>query len=82
MEFSELWSNRTCFYIFWELKQEVRPSKKEEMLLRENSPGVVVNVLDWDIAASKFEIQSRNNVHFQNHTLKKGMDYHNTQAMG
>ena len=41
--------------------------------LEEISRGVVVNVLDWVITVSEFELQSRNYVYFWNNTLGKGM---------
>ena len=38
------------------------------------SRGVVVNVLDFDIVVSEFEIPLRYYVHFWTNTLEKGMN--------
>ena len=36
--------------------------------------GVVINVLDWDILVSKFELRSCYYIHFRANTLRKGMN--------
>ena len=36
--------------------------------------GVVANVLDFDIVVIEFELQSHYYVHFQIHTVRKGMN--------
>ena len=34
----------------------------------------MVNMLDCNIIVSKFEVQSRNYIHFQTNTIRKGMN--------
>ena len=36
--------------------------------------GLVSKVLDCDIVASEFELQSRHYIHFQTHTIVNGMN--------
>ena len=43
-------------------------------LLGWNSYSIIANVLDCDIIVNEFEPQSRNYIHFQINTLRKGMN--------
>ena len=49
------------------IKQSIIPCNGE------NANGLVANMLDYDIIVSEFELQSRYYIHFETHTLRRGM---------